>query len=148
MRLRVLLFEDEPLVRSMLERLLQGRGCEVLPFADPGLCPLSSFATCQCPEGQACADIIISDIQMLTVQGLDFVESQLNKGCKCRHVALMSGEWSRRDRIRASQMGCQVFDKPFDLDEVYHWLDEVEREIDPERVLFTVLPPPGAPPQN
>lgn len=136
MRLRVLVFDDDPLIRSLLETVLQGRGYEVASFADPGLCPLHPSPACQCPGGQMCADVIISDMKMLSVRGLDFVESQLDKGCKCRFVALMSGAWSDADRARARQIGCTVFDKPFRVAQVCQWLDGIEQNIDPARTLF------------
>ena len=136
MRLRVLLFDDDPLVRSLLETVLQGRGCEVFSFADPALCPLHPAPECQCPGGQMCADVIISDLRMLDVQGLDFVESQMNKGCRIPHVALMSGAWSDPDRARARKLGCRAFGKPFKPNEIHQWLDEIEQSVDQARILF------------
>ena len=136
MKLRAFLFEDDLLVRSLLQMLLEHRGYEVVAFSDPALCPLHPAPACQCPPGQTCADVILSDLQMPNVHGLEFAERQLEKGCKCQHRALMSGAWSEADRARAQELGCRVFDKPVSSEQLQDWLDEVEQTVDPGRMLF------------
>ena len=135
MRLRAFVFDDDSQIRSLLWTLLDRRGYEVFTFPDPGLCPLYLLHECQCSDGQACTDIIISDMNMPDVKGLDFVEAQMEKGCKCRNIALMSGDWSESDLLRAKSIGCRVFFKPFLIEPVDQWLDEVEKTTDPERKL-------------
>jgi hypothetical protein len=39
----------------------------------------------------------------------------------------MSGDWSDGDRSRAQALGCKIFSKPFDLDELSTWVDESSR---------------------
>ena len=136
MRLRVFVFEDDELVRSLLWRMLDMRGYEVFTFPDPHLCPLHVSKACQCAPGQACGDVIISDLDMPNVRGLEFVEAQLAKGCKCVNVALMSGNWSESELERTREIGCKVFAKPFQLNEIDRWLDEIEKQTDPNRELF------------
>jgi hypothetical protein len=63
-----------------------------------------------------CADIILSDLNMPQVQGLNFVETLVAKGCVVPHIALMSGEWSDADETRAARLGGRLFRKPFSLD--------------------------------
>ena len=135
MRLRAFVFEDDDQIRSLLWKLLDRRGYEVFTFPDPGVCPLYISHECQCTLGNACADIILSDVNMPDVRGLDFVEAQLKKGCKCRHIALMSGDWSKADLLRAEGIGCRVFSKPFLIEPISRWLDEVEKATDPQRKL-------------
>ncbi len=57
-RIRVFVFDDEPVVRSMLKRICLRRGYEVHTFSRPDLC-----AKCRCKKGEACTDIVISDIK-------------------------------------------------------------------------------------
>lgn len=135
MRIRVFVFDDNENLRSMLWHLLDSRGYEVFTFPDPGLCPLHLATGCPCPEDQACGDIIISDVNMPNVSGLEFVENQMKKGCKVKNVALMSGAWSDSDFQYAQRLGCQPLHKPFTTDEINKWLDECEKRINPKRVL-------------
>ena len=80
---------------------------------------------------------------MPEVRGLEFVQAQLKKGCKCHHIALISGGWSEAEQLQARQLGCQVFSKPIQIaqiqkwsDAIQKWLDAVEEKLDPERELF------------
>ncbi len=73
---------------------------------------------------------------MPLLQGLDFVEALLGKRCHVPHLALMSGTWSPADRTRAKRMGCQVFAKPFAIEEIEGWLATVETRISPDRGLL------------
>jgi len=132
---RAFVLDDEKIIRELLTQVLEDRGYEVLSFPNPGLCPLYNEGSCRCTEREACGDIIISDVSMPHVNGLEFVERQKKMGCKVKNVALMSGAWSATDLGKAKSFGCKVFQKPFSLAEIEKWLDECERKIDPERVL-------------
>ncbi len=135
MRIRVFVFDDNEAIRSMLWHVLDSRGYQVFTFPDPGMCPLHLAPGCQCPENQACGDIIISDLDMPNVNGLEFIENQMKKGCKVKNVALMSGAWSDEDFQYAQRLGCQLFRKPFTIDEINNWLDKCEEKIHPNRIL-------------
>jgi DNA-binding response OmpR family regulator len=136
MRLRALIFDDEAVMRQLLWTLCDQRGYEVFTFPDPGLCPLHIFTSCPCPTGSVCADIVISDINMMHVNGLDFVEGLLNKHCHAPHIALMSGAWTDADLARAARLGCTLFAKPFRSAEIMAWLERVEAMISPNRRLI------------
>jgi hypothetical protein len=47
----------------------------------------------------------------------------------------MSADWNETDLKRAAKLGCKVFHKPFDLEELLEWLDDCREEIDHNRVL-------------
>ncbi len=135
MRPRVLIFDDDELIRSLLWRVFDSRGYEVFTYQDPAACPLHVAKGCACKQKVACTDVLISDLDMPKVNGLDFVESQAAKGCLCKHIALISGGWSNESLLRAGKLGCKVFEKPFSIDQLTAWLDEIEKEIDPDREL-------------
>jgi len=136
MKLRAFLFDGDPVIRAVLEYHLEDRGYETIIFRGPGVCPTFTPPACQCPPGQVCADVSVSSLLMPTERSLNFVERQLKKGCKIRHVALVADEWSEVDRVRAQALGCQIFSRPVDGVQFYRWLDEVEEIIDPARKLF------------
>jgi DNA-binding response OmpR family regulator len=137
MRYRALVFEDDDDIRSLLWSALDQRGYEVFTFPHPGACPLYVSSTCECPLPASCCDFIISDIEMPVARGIDLVASQLKKGCKCAHIALISGSWVEADIRWAEQAGCKVFHKPFTLAALHDWLDQCERQIQPDRCLST-----------
>jgi hypothetical protein len=67
--------------------------------------------------------------------GLDFLEEQLTKGCRCKNMALMSGYLSPDDIERASSLKIKLFQKPFAMKEIDGWVSEIEKTIDPARRL-------------
>ena len=136
MRRRAVLFDDEPLIRELLWRVFEQRGYEVLTFHDPSPCPLHEIQSCPCPVGTLCADIIISDLKMPNVNGLDFLASLIGKGCQKPRFAMTSGNWTESAIERAEEFGCKVFHKPFNISEIIEWLEEVEPQIPPERELL------------
>ena len=133
--LRVLIFEDNDILRSMLKNLLEDHGCEVFTFSDPGLCPVNDSVSHNCPLDDACADIIISDVNMPTQTGLELMKDRKQKGCKTKYRALMSGDWTDSNLKDAQELGCRVFHKPFNLKEMLQWLDKCHERIEPERKL-------------
>jgi CheY-like chemotaxis protein len=132
---RALIFDDEKEIRNILWILFDDRGYHVLTFPHPGICPLSGEATCPCSSEEMCSDVILSDLNMPVKKGIDFLEEQIKKGCKCKHFALMSGDFSDEDVSRAKSFGVNIFKKPFNLEEITKWLDQIERDINPKRRL-------------
>jgi CheY-like chemotaxis protein len=132
---RVLIFEDDDAIRSILWGFFDGRGYEVFTFPHPGTCPLSEAPVCKCSLDEACSDIIVSDLNMPSKKGIDFLQEQMAKGCRCRHLALMSGEFLPEDIEKASNLGIKIFNKPFSLTDIENWLVDIERKIEPARKL-------------
>ena len=135
MNYRVLIFDDENQIRKILWSLFDSRGYEVFTFQNPALCPISTEKVCQCKDEKACSDIILSDVNMPIQNGMAFLEQQVKKGCRCNHKALMSGAFTEETISKAKKLGLKIFKKPFKLTEIIDWLDEIERDIDPEREL-------------
>jgi DNA-binding response OmpR family regulator len=136
MRRRAVIFDDDPLIRYALWHLFDDREYEVFTFPEPGLCPLHVVLQCPCPTGTSCADLILSDVNMHAANGIDYIQQLIQKGCRQRHFALMSGNFSDHDLTRGSELRCKLFTKPLDMDEVKNWIEGVERSIASERVLF------------
>ena len=121
------MFDDEAVVRSMLKRICLRRGYEVHTFSRLNLC-----AKCRCKKGEACTDIVISDVNMPGFTGIEFLVNQLMRNCKVKKMALMSGAWKEADRQMARSLGCKVFEKPIDLDSLTKWLKKCESNINVE----------------
>ena len=133
---RVLIFDDDESIREILWRYFNNRKYEVFTFPHPNSCPLSHSLSCPCPSSEACADIILSDLNMPFIKGIDFLEQQISKGCKCKHLALMSADLTEADSDRARAVGIKLFNKPFALEEIDAWVDEIEASIPPNRKLL------------
>ena len=136
MRRRALIFDDEETIRFVLWHFFDRRNYEVFTFPYPDVCPLHVAWECPCPKGTSCADLIISDVNMLKRNGIDFIEELMKKGCRQRRFALMSGAFTDADRARAARLGCVLFEKPLDMEDLRAWVDLVEESIPAERVLF------------
>ena len=119
----------------MLNEFLARRGYDVVSFSDPSDCPLLRSEACY----HACADILISDLSMPNMTGLQFIENQIRKGCRIQNLALMSAAWTNEEQEHAKRIGCHIFSKPFRFDELSVWLDDCESRINPSRVLTDEL---------
>jgi CheY-like chemotaxis protein len=135
LKTRVLIFEDNDILRSTLKSLLEELGYEVHTFSNPGMCSQFYSSRQSCLLDDSCSDIIISDVNMPVETGIEFFKSRLNNGCKIKFRALMSAGWNETDLQQAEKIGCRVFHKPFDLEELIKWLDNCRKQIDNKRVL-------------
>jgi CheY-like chemotaxis protein len=125
--MQALILEDDPLILSLLQRVLVRRGYDVVTYPDPTACPIFTDSGCPCSSQPKCPDIILTDFNMPSVNGIEFVEHLQRKGCKCRNIAMISGSWTAEDLQHASPLGVSVFAKPFHLQRLESWLGTVER---------------------
>lgn len=130
MPIRALIIDDEPVVLHMLKTMLVRRGFDVTACCGPLSTPLGACPGCPCTVHPNCPQLIISDYDMPDMNGLDFWEQQLKKGCACRNVALVSGKGlDEKEFKRLAKMGVRLFLKPFDRQDLTNWLDDVELSI-------------------
>ena len=104
-KLRIVLLEDNDVVREVLFTSLIHRGYEVYAFQKPTICPLQVIPECRCLDGQSCTDVILTDLDMPDINGFQFINNLKTKNCKCKHVAIMSGWLSPENIRRAEQIG-------------------------------------------
>ncbi len=137
MKIRAFVLEDDDDIRLLVSARLKRRGYEVLSFSEPLSCPIYLDRECPCPREHACGDILITDINMPNVTGLEFIENQTRNGCKgiVQNKAVMSAAWTNAKLVRAKRIGCQVFNKPDMTEKIDEWLDQCEKRIDPNRKL-------------
>jgi DNA-binding NtrC family response regulator len=135
MKYRVLIFEDNDTIRSVLYQFIGGLGYEVFTFTDSSLCPLHKKQFCDCPHKSACSDIIISDLNMPKVNGTEFIKDMWKKGCKVNNIAIMSGDLTSEATEEFEKLGCHILKKPFDFEVLKDWLKNCEKVIQENRKL-------------
>ena len=111
----VLVVDDEPSVRSVLDRFLTERGLRVFPAvdADEALEAIKHERP----------SLMILDLRMPKVGGLELLELLQRAGIKVPTIWAMSGYVSDEDARRALQLGAsEFFNKPFDLDHIDYTL--------------------------
>ena len=133
--IKAFVFDDDENIRSMLVDLLKQRGYEVQAFARADVC-----RTCPCPRGQMCADIIIANVSLPNLSGIQFVQHQKMVGCRNENILLISAAWTEEKIRQARALGCYVLHKPFIFDDLMPWLNEGEQRIDPDRTLLDWYP--------
>jgi len=126
--MKILVLDDDPFVRSLLQGALARHGHDVVSYARPGNCPLFTSSNCPCAMHDRCPDVVLTDVRMPGADGFDFVEEQRRKGCRCRRVALMSGAWTDADLARSKRMGLPFFAKPFHMEKVLNWIASADQD--------------------
>jgi CheY-like chemotaxis protein len=134
-RMRILLFEDNNMLRSTLNRLMREHRWEVIGYPDPEGCPLRFAEKCTCNRGRVCADVIVTDLQMPHVDGFTFVHDLLEVGCKVPFLAMFTACEDAERLERAKSLGFAVFSKYDGLPTLLEWLIKVERQVDTNRFL-------------
>jgi CheY-like chemotaxis protein len=136
-RPRTILLEDDDQMRQMLTLLLERRGHEVLAFSSPAACSIFLDPACQCPQQHPCADILITDLNMPIMNGLEFIHLQEQRGCKgmTENKLLLSANIDQKQVAQAQKLGCAVMRKPFRLTNLLAWIAEAENRIAADRQL-------------
>ncbi|MGD8292279.1 MAG: response regulator [Desulfobacterales bacterium] len=138
MKPRVLVFDENEALNVTLNNILVERGFEVFTFSDRGVCPLFHKVDHIAMSDTICSDIIISDLYLPNIDGLELIRDRIDKGCKVKCRALMSTTWSETDWHYAHKLGCKLFRKPFNLKEILEWLDDCAKKIDANRKLLVL----------
>ena len=107
------------------------RGYEVLTYQRLVNCPAYD-GSAACKEPYPCADIILAELHMPGMNGIDMLRVQSRNGCRvpAGSRALMSGDLDDTVQKGIRKLGCMYFQKPFSFNEVSTWLDEREKQMD------------------
>ncbi len=132
-KLRIFLFEDEQIVKSLLKYSLESSGYEVFAFNNPTEFPLN--CSCNLDQKIVCADFLIVDIKMPEISGVDFVKRQIAKNCRMKKTAFISDHWTVEDLGYAKSIGAEIFYKPFSILDLTKWIESCSSEIKKERIL-------------
>lgn len=131
--MHIIFVDDDDDFRKCFTEILRNRGHEVHAFENPSICPLQMMPQCRCNENERCTDMIIVDLKMPVINGIQFIKTQKDKHCKCNYVVLISGNINEEDMLTVKSLGCHVFDKLLDIDDFLKWTDSIT--INPDRIL-------------
>ena len=140
MKIRILLFEDEHAIRRPLCVFLRARGYEVLDFPSPMTCTLVTDKKCTCSRDRACADLVIADVRMPGMTGLELISMMAGKGChtSTRHKIIISSSLTPEQAVDLRTLGCHLFPKPFQMEKLLKLIQDCEKHIPPDRKLVPV----------
>ncbi len=128
-KVRAIVLDDNEIVRTVISDILEDRGYEVFNSSEPTFSPVYLDSKCPCSGDYLCANIVITDINMPNMSGLEFIEYQKSMGCKIQNIAVMSGKWTAKEHEHAERLGCYTFNKPFKIGEIKKWLDVCESKL-------------------
>jgi CheY-like chemotaxis protein len=110
---RILVVDDEPDVRELVEVLLAGQGYEI-DGADGGKIALERLA-------HQVYDLIVSDLRMPDVDGVALYEAVQNRPIPRPAMLFMSGFTNAAEFVPfLRETGTPVVAKPFDVKELRH----------------------------
>jgi len=119
----VILIDDDPQVLEVLRELVQRRGYEVMTYDSPMACPLYTSTLASCASEYVYPNIVISDVDMPNVNGMDFIEKVYQNGYKDIRYALLTGKGIEKVNLsRMAKFGTRFFEKPLDFTEFDAWL--------------------------
>lgn len=121
---RLMIIEDEECIRETLGIFSEMLGYEPIIATDSSSCPAIHSDGQECLKDHPCADILLIDQGLPSISGLNFIESQIQKGCKvlAHRKALMSGALTKEEFIRTQKIGCHFLQKPVTFDVLKDWL--------------------------
>ena len=134
MRPRAFIFDPDNAFRYRIWEVLDIRGYEVFTSPVSGLCIKNLHPHDTCKKEYGCADIIFTDLKIPGDFAIKAVEEQMDRGCKCKHFALLNGDWNPEDFENAKKLDCMLFEKPF-TNKLLDWLDSIEKEMSAKRRL-------------
>lgn len=126
--IRIMIVDDEPIIRAGLSRVIpwDSLGCEVVAIAENGEAALAQIDTAQ-------PDIVISDIKMPRMDGLELMRILHERRMGCRGI-LITGYKEFDYARRAVKYGVREYVlKPVDQDQLTESLKKLVEEIRCER---------------
>ena len=111
--LKIVLIDDEPTILKFMAKALRHKGYEVETYGSATECVAAHHGHCPC---QHCPDVILTDIDIPHMNGIEFLNLLHKKNCSCKHIALMTGggmDNTRLHKIEKKGLGCSL--NPFPL---------------------------------
>jgi len=129
---RAVIFDDEPIILKILTYFLSSLQYEVIAFPEPVACPLYNGSAEACHKELPCADIMITDLVMPAMTGVELIRLQTKNGCTLttKNKAVMSGHLDEANKKLILELGCGSFEKPISLDTLAGWIAQCEERMD------------------
>jgi two-component system response regulator (stage 0 sporulation protein F) len=122
---QAIVIDDDPLIRSLLKAVLTHLGYEAYTYECALDVPcIANHHTEHCPVSGTPPELLIIDIKMTGMTGIEFLLNVDRIGCKIKKKAIMSGYWTDNYTQKAKELGCRKFEKPFNMDEIKEWVLE------------------------
>lgn len=120
MKIRVFVFEDDSLVRDTVVSIVDSLGYKVYSYADPG----EVGKNLKVASSDDHLDVVITDIQMPKMTGIEFVRRLVDSGFKAENIAVMSGAWGEENLRYAEKIGVLVLQKPVAVFQLLSWFEK------------------------
>lgn len=127
-RLRALIVDDDEGILRLLKMVLDKRGWIVLAVGSPKHLSMPSGRHGRCDVDRPCYDLIISDVHMPDMSGIDFFAILRRDACKCRNAFLISGACTSDEVVSAHKQGFELMPKPLDIEAFNRRVEAVERQ--------------------
>jgi len=112
-----IIVDDDPMILDLLNSIITPLGYEVELYNNPLEIP--------CIFGDNIPDLLLTDIRMPGMSGIEFIFQSLSRGCKVEKIGIMSGYWEEGMREIAESLNCKQFTKPFNPGEIREWVEEL-----------------------
>ncbi|MFW5751687.1 MAG: response regulator [Planctomycetota bacterium] len=130
-RHRVFIFDDDEIVRMLLVDICESAGWETYAYESPAASPMYQAGEVRWDNRDDCVDVVIADVRMPDVNGVDFLWSTQVKQLDIDHCAVVSGYWTASMEEQARAIGFTIFHKPFQVQDIRRWLDGCRVDVDP-----------------
>ncbi len=124
----MLIIENEDSVRDVLGGYSEKLGYKPILLSDPLVCKALQPGAQQCSTTKPCADTLLIDKDLPAIDGLSFIECQIENGCKIAtyRKALMVNKITEQSLKNANRLGCHVLQKPVTFKTLETWLIGLE----------------------
>ena len=114
---RILVVEDEELIREMLVVALEGEGYEIITAAD-GRAAVEFLKSCESNSGESPFDLVVLDLMLPQINGLDICRLLRHQG-NAVPILMLSAKGSETDRVLGLEVGADDYlTKPFSMREL------------------------------
>lgn len=114
---RILVVEDEELIREMLSVALEEEGYEVITAID-GRAAVEQLKNCESNSGESSFDLVVLDLMLPQINGLDICRIIRHQGNSVP-ILMLSAKGSETDRVLGLEVGADDYlTKPFSMREM------------------------------